>query len=360
MSDTSEPQVWTDSRYGGDRIYLGQLAICQPPKYGSTFPGGARSLSVLVELPPGQTHRAFSIGRRCGVTVGTTDVWVGTLIEPVVQDDGRLLVVADGDGVIATRFAAVDRTFPLIQRRGNALNLDAVIDDAQGASRMCPLRRVGPLPVLPGGNLENGTIMMDVALTKVGDGIGKRWQVDNYRTVRFYPTEGTGPRYLLVARDDPGRTLVDYTTTLWTTYVDALTGLALLRSAVDNKALTTVTAREEIVELDADGARTQAQVDLELLRRIYKAGPRPTFTAPFRISPGELMTEGGIPVDLATIFAGGVCTVISADPGKGLDLASDPPRFTMTEVDWDDEAKVLTVTAGANVVGTSGQAVTAA
>lgn len=346
----SEPLVWTDSRFGGDRIYLGQVAPTLPPKYGSTFPGGARSLSILVELPAGTTHRALSIGRRCGVTVGGTDVWVGTLIEPVVQDDGRLLVSADGDGVIPARFVAVDRTFPLEQGRGNALNLNAIIDDAQGASRMSPIRRLGSLPVLPDGNVFNGTIMQDEALTKVADGLGKRWQVDNYRTVKFYPNEGTGPRYLLIARDDPGRTLADYTTTLWATYVDTLTGLARLRSAVDNKALTTVTAREKVVDLSSDGARTQAQVDVELLQRIYKEGPRPTFTQPFRLSPGELLTEGGVPVDLASVFAGGVCTIIASDPGKGLDLASDAPRFTMVEVDYDDEAKVLTVTPGANTV----------
>lgn len=215
------PEVWTSAPddAGSDRIYLGQLGETSGLRYSSSFPGGSKALSCVLDVDPLFTHRALTPGRDVGVTCGADDAWLGTLNAPVINDDGSRAITADGDAAGTGHFVALGLA------THNALDPNEVIDAARLSGRHSRFRRVDTLPVASGQYAFDGAFMMDEALTQAASAAGKRWRVDLDRVIRFYPQAGDGTAMLLRARQDIGRTLDGFVTRLDAVYEDALSGL---------------------------------------------------------------------------------------------------------------------------------------
>lgn len=204
---------------GGDRVYLDQLGRVSGLRYSSSYSGGSKALSCVLDVDPLFTHRALSPGRDLGATVGADDIWLGTLNDPTLNDDGSRGITADGDGAATQHFVALGLA------SHNALDVNEVIDAARLSGRHSRFRRVDTLPVPDGAFAADGSFMMDETLAQNANAAGKRWRVDLDRVIRFYPLDGDGTVLQLRARHEVPRTMEGLVTRLDAVYIDAATGL---------------------------------------------------------------------------------------------------------------------------------------
>lgn len=339
----SELLLWTDTQAQTDRIYLDTLGSVKSLTFSTGFPGGALNLGAALAFRPARTHRALTPGRLCGITCGGVEVWLGTLTQPEPAEDGTLNLNATGDGSVLSRFVAFSNNHAL-----GVYSAATIIDQAK-TNRGSPIGRDAAvaLPILPGAYAPDGSMMIDEVLTAIGDGVGKRWRVDLDRLVRFYPLTGAvGERLVLRARTNPGRTVEDFFTTIFLVYTDAGTALRVAaKRSVPAAIRDTVGARERAEDVTGDGTYTAAQAQAMLARLLDKQSAAPGYAGTFEATFGDLRTEGGSSVDLATVRAGAFVTVIGVDPTSGLyAFSADDSTFTLGETSYDADAGILTLT----------------
>lgn len=108
-----------------------------------------------------------------------------------------------------------------------------------------------------------------------------------------------------------------------------------------------IAPRESIVDLTGQGAFTQAQVLEQLAEHMMRAKTQPHFDGAWTASPGDLVTTGGVPVDLATVRAGVQLIVVALDPTRNLSLQADDVLATIGETEYDADTQLLRLTPAA-------------
>lgn len=445
-----EPLVWTSKPDADstDRVYLDSLGLVKDLKYGHAFPGGSKALSGTLLVPAGYSHRALTPGRELGVTVGAEDVWHGELSLCPISDDGSRTLVGIGDMAVAGDFVALGLA------SHNALNPNEIVDAAGLSGRHARFRRADVYPMPPGQYAQDGSLMLDEALTQSATATGNRWRIDRDRVVRFYPLAGDGTRWLLRARHDVDRTTEGMATRISGAYVDALTGLynvehydspyeltggtqypdfynaartaysqrnftlysdgvktwayvmqapptatlmylstgqildriensqfysrwegptpaslgtggrtANYKAVVGGPSLGTgpqngithrghgslhatefISPKEVVVDLTGQGSFSKAEVLDQLKAALEKMQAVPHYSGGFTAAPGDLVTMGGVPCDLASVQAGCVVTVLVLDPTRNMALQADELEVLIGETEYDVETNVLTLT----------------
>lgn len=325
--------IYSEANGGGDRIYLDMLGVVSAIRYSTVYPGGDETAQWQMTLDARRTHRALATGRRISIPYGTSTGWQGTLDNP--QRGNPWQFTATGRPAEAKNYQAVAPT------TGNALALNEVVDNA--ISRGLAWTRPSSLPSVTDAQDQSGSINLDDALTAVGQAVSQYWTLSRSLAVTMaaLPTTLT---YVLMASDTAGgRTLGDYATDVYVTYLDwnSNAPTTILRSAT-SRPFGRVEKNLDITNLNAIPlAQAQAAGDSYLATN----SARLRFLGAFTVTYGQLLNPGGTPVDLATIQAGSVVRILLTDPDTAAgELALGAVQLVVGQTDYDVDSDTLTLT----------------
>lgn len=331
----SRTPIYTEAVGGGDRIWLDQLGIVAGVAYDTTFPGGDAQASWQITLDPAFQHRALRYGRQVGICLGASVVWHGYLDNP--QRGTAWAMTAFGNAVLGKQYAAIAAT------SGNALNLNEVVDAA--IARGLPWTRAGSLPTMANGYAPSGSLMIADALDQVADAQSTEsyWPLDTLGVLAASWAAPTTPSYILYASGPGGgRNLAGFATDAYVIYQSA-TGVITtdLRSAASRP----YGRFEAVTDQTGLGLIPSSQADTLGDGYLARNAPRAKFTSDFTVAPGQLVTMGGQPVDLATVRAGFLANVVFTDPDSAGEVALGAvPQVLFGAARYDVDADTLTLT----------------
>jgi hypothetical protein len=326
--------------------WLGNEGHVTPPKYSFTYSGGCEKMSCT--LPAPATYRAewMLAGSAVSIFRGGHQVWAGQLDEPDPGDGGWSITGA-GVGVQGADFEAVfTDTWPTGEP-------DEFVNNA--ISRGLPWVNPGigtPSGIWLGQPPDSGAQYVDAVLNTCCTKGGLGWYVNSQpggvigNSLALGPLPTTVNR-ILVAVNPVARTLGGDVRAIFIRY--QATTDSTDTSTAATYALTSVTntghsGREYYLDLSNAGVMTQAAAQgvASALLKIYQNA---SFAGSFTVMPGQLLTTGGVPVDLGCEQAGTVVKLILADfaYGGGL-LPAQPAQFITGAYEWDDAACQATMT----------------
>jgi hypothetical protein len=317
--------------------------------YAYACPGGCDKASWTLQVPPGYRNQAMNPGGNVSIHRGGHVVWNGKLDEPVATPTGWTMT-AIGTGNLGTDYLALyTGTWPT-----------GLPDSAVNAAitRGLPWANPGigtPTGIWLGQEIDSGAQTVTDLLTLVTSRGGLTWYVNsqpgglpgNDLSVFALPTV---PNRLLVCNTPVPRTLGGDINTIYLRYMvtadNATTGAAAAYATTSVANAASVTAHgviETYIDLSDVGVQTAtaAQAVGNYVLSIYQ---RASFAGPFTVSPGQLLTTGGQPVDLGTDQAGTVCRLILTDYGYGGEVTPGPVTFITGAYVYDDQAQTAQIT----------------
>lgn len=380
-------------------IWLGTLGHEMDLKYSWSCPGGPTSLSFTLTLPPDSRSVALDPGRVIQGFRGASCVWEGILAEPQPTATGWGLTV-DGAGTYGQNFAALFETSlddkGVIQYVG--WNADQPVNRAIGRGMRWQDDGIGkPTGIYLDNPQEPGTMTIQDFLNQLTSGGSLYWSVEPPGNagiparpwvirLRPFPSDLDGnplaagsttpekwevsewqridlkavmrrrpPDLYLVNVSPVPRTITnDYNTLIIKYQVSA----DVTASGADDNprpAVTTVTVvdnpisaaahtrREYYLDLTSSGTKTQAQV-IAVGQNILKHYVRANFSQSYTVQPGQLLNNGGAPVDLGCNYAGKTATVVVENSPLGGEVHYGPLTFLIGEYEFDDPTGSATVT----------------
>jgi hypothetical protein len=330
--------------------WLGSLGPVTGLIYSYVLPGGPDQMACTLMREPDYRTEALNPGRVVQVIRGSAVVWDGKLLEAVPSASGWA-ITATGLGNAPADFSAVWTTWT---------NQDDAVN--QAIARGLRLSNPGvPSGVWLGSLVDSGAQQVSDLLNLFCTMGGYIWSVTVNPTggggsLSVYPFPGgvTGasvplvPTRLLTCTAPVPRTLGGDINTLWLRYQASADAAAA--SAVYDLTSTTVTASalkygpvEDYEDLSSAGDMTSAAVQAlgaNLLSRYIRA----SFSAPFTVRQGQLMTAGGQAVDLGSEREGSICQALITDYGYGGEVVPGPLTFLTGAYQFDDTAQTAQVT----------------
>src|SRR6185437_14095481 len=322
--------------------HLGALGHVGALVYSWSNPGGPDQLSCTLQVPATLRTDALNPGRICRVVRGARVIWDGKMMEPV-PTSGGWQVTAIGVGNAGTDFKAVWTTWT---NQNDAVN--------QAITR--GLRWVNPgIPagVWLGQQVDSGAQSVTDLLNLFAAQGGYTWYVNvtpggNVLSVYLFPAATVANADLILVASGPvARTLGGDVNKIYVRYQSsadtATTQTFALTSVTTAGASALHGVMEDYIDLSSVGQQTagQAQAQATAVLARYQ---RASYAGPFVIRQGELLTNGGYPVDLGTDQCGSICKVVLTSFGYGGEVVPDPAVFMIGGYEWDDEALTATVT----------------
>jgi len=337
-------QVLTLAPDGTDPRWLGAAGHFTQLTYSYTLPGGPDQLTGTLQIPASSRTKAIDAGRIIQAYRGGVRVWDGKLDEAAPSDAGWL-VSAHGAGTFGADF---DAYYP------GAFGSDAPVDQAITRG----LRWVNP-GIGTGSNVYL-TAATDPAAVTVTDHLnnitgpaGSTWYIGRGNILSVYVPAWNTPTRILIATSPVTRSLYGYPTVLWCRYQsgsDSTSGTATFATtSVTNTPNATRHGNQELfVDLTPAGTMNQAAAQAILssvLAKYIAASYGDTFT----VRPGQLLTMGGAPCDLASEQAGIVCQLVFAAGGYGGEVVPALPIcFTAGSYSYNDATQQATIGAYQN------------
>lgn len=318
--------------------WLGNEGVVTPPKYSFAYPGGPEKMSCALAAPATYRAQWMLAGSEVKIFRGGHQVWDGVLDEPAPGDNGWSITGA-GVGVQGDDFQAVyTSTWPTGQP-------DEFINNAVSRGMPWVNPTVGqPSGIWLGQQPDSGQQPVSQVLSTMCEKGGLAWYVNSQpggligNSLSLAPLPTTVNR-ILVAVNPVARTLGGDVRAIFLRY--QATADDTTAGTTASYALTSVTntghgGREYYLDLSNAGVMTQAAAQAvgTALLQIYQNA---SFAGPFTLTPGQLLTTGGVPVDLGCEQAGTVCRQILADfaYGGGL-LPTQQTTFITGAFEWDD------------------------
>jgi hypothetical protein len=353
----SVSQVMTASIDGSQPIWLGTLGHISGLTWSFACPGGCDQMSCTLTVPASFKSAAIQAGRTVSVYRGAQVAWNGTLLEPAPTPGGWALT-AVGSGNFGTNYAAIYNTW------NN--NPDEAVNQAIGRGLAWSNPGIGsPDGMWLGQRVDPGAQTITDLLNLVCTRGGLVWQVSRRNVLTVSPLPATVSR-LLVSNTPVARTLGGYLNTVWIRYnafspqqfghpVQSNTTFKTT-SVVNQASIDTHGPLETFLDLSSAGfpllpvsvfgnisvlTEAQAQAVGNFVLQRYEGA---SFAGPFTVSPSQLLTTGGTPVDLGMQRAGLVCQLILTDYGYGGEVNNTPVTFLAGGYEYDDDAQTGTVT----------------
>jgi hypothetical protein len=284
---------------------------------------------------------------------GASVIWSGKLDEPAPSADGWS-ITAHGSGTYGSDFAAIySGTWDATSPSGTP---DACVNGAigRGLNWINPGINVAPVSTMMwvGQEVDSGAQQVDDLLNLICTKGGLTWFVSctptgNVLNVFPLPTTVTN---LLVSSSPVSRTLGGDVNTIWLRYqlkADSTTAVAqyAIAEATDNASIAAHGPMETFTDLSSAPVLTGGQaiaVGNQILQRYQRA----SFAGPFTLGPGQLLTTGGAPVDLACgmPYAPMVCRLMLLDYAYGGETTPAPIEFIVGEYAFDDDSQTATIT----------------
>jgi hypothetical protein len=335
--------------------YLGTIGQVTALTYSFVCPGGCDQMTATVMVPASFRTQLFNPGWQVRITRGGHQVWTGKLDEPVPTASGWTLS-AVGTGNRGSDFIANYTTtaWPANQP-------DEIINSA--ISRGLPWVNPG-LNSSPyasqfwfGQQVDPGAQTISAFLSLLCTRGGLTWYVNSQPGGRpgddltVFPLP-TVPNRLLVCTTPVPRTLGGDINSIYIRYMSsaddpnngtaASYGITLAQNAASVAAHGVLEDFLDISDVGVLSAGAAQAVGNAALQAYQRA----SFGGPFTVSYGQLLTTGGVPVDIGTDQAfGTVCQLILTDWGMGGEVTPNLPlTFVVGSYVYDDMAQVATVT----------------
>jgi hypothetical protein len=351
---TSTVVTWLPPQTPGGLIsqpyYLGRLGSVTPPTYSYALPGGPDKMTCVLAKPPGYRHEALNPGRVVQVCRGAQVIWDGKMLEGVPAAGGWQ-VSASGLGQAAVDYDAIYGTW---SNQNDALN--------QAIGRGFRVSNPGvPSGVWLGQQQDSGSITIADLLNLFCTLGGYYWYIAVNPTggggilnVTSFPQAADGPLArltpdrILVCNDPAPRNLGGDINTVVLRYQSASGGA----TGNPTYAVTTVSTSPSILKHqtvehyeDISSAGTMTATAAQALgQNLLNRYVRASFSGPFNIRQGSILTMGGQAVDVGMETAGHIYQLILTDYGYGGEVTPGPVTFLSGAIEWNDQARTGTLT----------------
>lgn len=335
----SRGAVFSETPGGTDRIWLDQLGEIAGLVHSTCYPGGDFQAQWQMNLNFRAQHRAWTYGRRIGISVGANHIWHGNLDNPTRGTTWQMTAV--GLTAQAKQYSA------LAASSGNALDLGEVIPAAigRGLQFTVPSGLTWPTMLSTAATVPSGSIQCDGALDQVAAAqtVETYWSIDTHGAFSPDFAAPTTPTYILYATaEGGGRTLDGFVTDAYVIYQSASGVITVdLRSAASRP----FGRFEQPYDQTALGLIPSSQADALGDGFLARNSARAKFTGDFTVTAGQLTTMGGQAVDLATVRAGFLANVVLLDPDSAGEVALGViPQVLIGTTSYDWDAGILTLT----------------
>lgn len=316
---------------------------------GQAATGGPDKLSLTLMREPDFRTDAMNAGRVVQVFRGGACVWDGKMLEPVPTDAGWQCS-AVGLGNAPQDFSAVYTTW---SNQNDAIN--------QAITRGLRISNPGVSSSVWLGQ------QVDSASTQISDLLNLFCTLGGfYWYITVNPTGGGGilnvtafpqglngpvsalvPNRLMTTQMPVGRTLGNMINTLWIRYQSSANNASAPVYSLTSEQLAGQASQFQPVETYEDISSAQhitlAQAQT-LANQVLGRYVPVSYSGPFTLQQGELLTMGGQPIDLGCEQAGTIVQGLVTDFAYGGDVVPGPIIFLVGAYNWDDEAEQATVT----------------
>ena len=340
MERRDASQVRTTAVDGTDPQWLGTIGHCANLQYAYTYPGGASTMSVVLQVPPTYRVTSMNSGRILSIWRGASQIWTGRTTEAQPAVDGWT-ISATGNGALGNSFCDIWTTF-----RDPDDHINQAI--ARGLPWVNP--GISTTGLWLGDQEDSGSQQISDFLTSITVQGIVTWQVDprdGTLTFAGFPTE---VNRLLVCTTPVARTVTDDINVLFLKYqitdddsttTDVATyGVAEATNAGD---VAIHGPTESYIDTTSNGIMSEAaaqQNGTNVLARYNRAN----FAGPFTVGQGQLLNAGGFPVDLGAERAGTVCQLMLSDLGYGGEVAAGPIQFVTGTYEYYDATQTAQIT----------------
>jgi hypothetical protein len=369
--------------------WMGSIGHVHGLNMAWTKPGGPTSLTFNLACPPGFRSTGMNSGRRVQAFRGGSCIWDGTLEEPQASATGWSFT-ADGTGVEGANFAAYYTSW----------TADDPVNKAIGRGLRWRNDGIGSPPGLFGLTSANaqdsGSLTTQDFLNLLCTSGSLYWSVEPPLSVgvpaepwvlriRQFPTDISGnplsagvstpeqyniqewqridlkaklhrvpPDLYIINTSPTSRTLNGTYNTLTCRYQSAPDIPGTSKTAaiaatyatlyVDQPAAVAKQGRVEYyLDMTSNGVMTAAQV-VQVAQNILNRYIRLSFFTAYTVMPGQLLNNGGEPVDLACDQSGKMATVMVVNAPVGGDVTVTPLTFFIAEYVYDDDTQTATIT----------------
>lgn len=393
FSDPIDSGITADGSYGivtlqepRNGVWFGQLGYTQDLNYSYSSPGGPTNLTFLLAKPADYRHPAMDPGRIIQAYRGGSCIWEGIQQEPQPSATGWT-ISANGAGTYGSVYTM----------QYTAWNADNPIDLAIGRGmRWANDSKIGkPTGIYLGTQQDSGSMAITDFMNLLCTSGGLYWSVEppasssipapswNIR-LRPFPTDLTGdplasnaststswnvqewqrtdlkaklpriPADLYIVNTNPiPRTISnDYNTLVIKYMADAdktATSTTPASAAVykvvvvDNPASVAAHGRNEYyLDISTSSVMSENSV-VAMGQNILSHYVRANFSQDFTIEPGQLLNNGGVPVDLAVNWCGKIATVQVDNAAFGGEVSYGAVTFFIGNYTFDDDSQTATV-----------------
>lgn len=369
--------------------WIGRDGHVQGLRYSFSVPGGPTQASFILAVPPDYRTDALNPGRVIQGFRGGSCIWEGILTEPQPAATGWTVTV-NGAGTYGSQFAAVydsghwasDNVMWKATGRGLRWEHDGFgkpqtifygtpqdsgsLTVTDWLNLLCTSGSLYWSVEPPAGNMVPAPAHV-IRLRQLPPAINanplsndaaapQQYSVDDWQRTDLKVKLARVPPDLYIVNTTPvARTLHDGYNTLvlkYTVKPDKATsstqsGTATV-SAVTVVDIPYATSKAGRVEYYVDltvGSQvlTEAQAT-DIGRRILTRYVNMNWTQAFSVMPGQLITNGGVPVDLGISHAGKIASVQVVNAAFGGDSGITPATFVIGDYEYDDDTQTATLT----------------
>ena len=377
--------------------WLGRIGHVAGLTYSYTLPGGPAQLTCTLQIRPDFRTDALNPGRIITAHRGGSTIWEGKLTEPVSSAAGWSLT-ANGCGTYGTSFGA---WWDMALGSAGWTHLDAPVDHAIGRGLRWVNRGIGsPSTVWEGPQQDAGSITVTDFCNLLCTGGSLTWILQPPASASSFPpgpwelkiyplpTDFSGnplvaneadrvqpervlgshykriDRIVAEPRIPPDLYLINTNPVPRTVNADINTIIVHYQVTPDKTSTSSASAQtatyattiadqpssvalhgrmEYYLDISNGGTFTRAQaaaIGANVLAKYVRAN----FTNPFTVMPGQLVTTGGVPVDLGCNHGGATVSVQVTNPAFGGEVGFGPLTFTIGNYTYDDQTQTAQVT----------------
>lgn len=383
--------------------WLGRVGHVSGLDYTYSLPGGPDQLTVTLQIAPDFRTDAMNPGRIVTVHRGGSCVWEGILTEPVPAATGWTLT-ANGVGTYGSNFGAWWQEAPNVASGAATApgwTSDAPVDFAIARGLRWISRGIGSPPGIYLGPVQDpGSLTVTDFLNLLCTGGSLTWELRPPASaasfppgpwelhIRTLPQDFSGnplqagprekvstkilegghwkrvDRLVTEPRIPPQLHIVNVNPIQRSIVADYNTVIVYYQATADTTATSTKKASaatykttfadspgsvakhgrmEYYVDISNGGVYTQAGAQA-VARNILNKYIRANFSSPFNVQPGQLLNDGGVPVDLGCNWGGHTADVLGVNYAFGGEVGLGPISFVIGEYEYSDDTQTATIT----------------
>ena len=368
--------------------WLGQVGHVAGVNYGFSLPGGPDQLTCTLQVPPDYRTDAMNPGRVLQAFRGGSCVWEGTTTEPQAAATGWT-ITANGVGTYGTNFGSYYDKW----------NADDPVNKAIGRGLRWKNPGIGsPSGIYLGAAQDPGSMTVTDFLNLICTGGGLTWNLVPSAGIGFpapawmlqvvpFPTDISGnplitgstpakanskwlsywrrsdilatapripPDLYLINTSPISRTISnDYNTVILRYQISADIAATSKKKAQAARYGTTVAdipssvaahgRLEYYLDITNAGTMTEAAA-VKIGKAVLQKYIRASFGSSFTVQPGQLVNNGGVPVDLGCNWGGRMVTVQVNNDAFGGEVNAGPITFFIGEYVYDEDTQTATIT----------------